>query len=294
MKELLLKASIFVLILSCLMPKFAMSQENMVDVVYLKNGSLIKGMIIENIPNVSLKIQTSDKKVYDFKMDEIEKYTKENVTINNSAVTNPNESNNSEKQFKHVIKIDPLSILIGYYKVMDEIRINQGLTLNLIGGYLSSGAFDFNNKDFKLNGFVVSPELRFYVLPKEKSAPNGFYIAPWTRFEYEKANINGQNVMDMSEIPNNEDSRTYANIMAGSVGVNLGVQFVVSKFITFDFFTGIGYGFVNIKGAKIGNDGWYTFYKGTEQSTSKYLTLSQIEDHNKIHLRAGVNIGIGF
>lgn len=35
-----------------------------VDVVYLKNGSIIRGMIIEQIPNVSLKIQTKDGSIF--------------------------------------------------------------------------------------------------------------------------------------------------------------------------------------------------------------------------------------
>jgi hypothetical protein len=48
-----------------------------VDVVYIKNGSVIKGMIIEQTPNVSLKIQTRDGSIFVYKMDEVEKITKE-------------------------------------------------------------------------------------------------------------------------------------------------------------------------------------------------------------------------
>jgi len=47
------------------------------DVVYLKNGSIIRGLIIEQVPNVSIKIQTSDGSVFFYKMEEIEKITKE-------------------------------------------------------------------------------------------------------------------------------------------------------------------------------------------------------------------------
>jgi len=47
------------------------------EVVYLKNGSIIHGVIIEQIPNQSVKIQTKDKNVYVFKIEEIEKITKE-------------------------------------------------------------------------------------------------------------------------------------------------------------------------------------------------------------------------
>jgi len=48
-----------------------------VDVVYLKNGSIIRGTIIEQTPNVSLKIQTKDGSIFVYKMEEVEKMTKE-------------------------------------------------------------------------------------------------------------------------------------------------------------------------------------------------------------------------
>jgi hypothetical protein len=51
-----------------------------VDVVYLKNGSIIRGTIIEQVPGVSLKIETSDGSVFFYKMEEIEKITKEKVS----------------------------------------------------------------------------------------------------------------------------------------------------------------------------------------------------------------------
>ena len=50
------------------------------DVVYLKNGSIVRGTIIEQVINVSLKIQTSDGSVFVYKIDEIEKITKEPKT----------------------------------------------------------------------------------------------------------------------------------------------------------------------------------------------------------------------
>lgn len=48
-----------------------------IDVVYLKNGSVIRGMVIEQTPNVSLKIQTKDGSIFVYKMEEVEKMTKE-------------------------------------------------------------------------------------------------------------------------------------------------------------------------------------------------------------------------
>jgi hypothetical protein len=49
------------------------------DVVYLKNGSIIHGMIIEQLIGKSIKIQTRDKNIFVYSYDEIEKITKEPV-----------------------------------------------------------------------------------------------------------------------------------------------------------------------------------------------------------------------
>ena len=56
----------------------AFSQTNFnTEVVYLKNGGVIRGIIIEQIPNEKLKIQTKDGNVFVFLYTEIEKITKE-------------------------------------------------------------------------------------------------------------------------------------------------------------------------------------------------------------------------
>jgi opacity protein-like surface antigen len=47
------------------------------EVLYLKNGSIIRGTIIEQIPNVSVKIRTLDGSIFVYKVEEIEKITKE-------------------------------------------------------------------------------------------------------------------------------------------------------------------------------------------------------------------------
>ena len=56
---------------------FAYTESEYQDVVYLKNGSVIQGIIIEQIPNVSVKIKTETGDIWVFSYDEIEKITKE-------------------------------------------------------------------------------------------------------------------------------------------------------------------------------------------------------------------------
>lgn len=55
------------------------------DVVYLKNGSIIRGLIIEQVPNESLKIQTKDGSVFVYQMSEVAKMTKEIEQATNTA-----------------------------------------------------------------------------------------------------------------------------------------------------------------------------------------------------------------
>lgn len=47
------------------------------NVIYLKNGSMIRGQIIEEIPNETIKIQTADGSIFVYKMDEVLKITHE-------------------------------------------------------------------------------------------------------------------------------------------------------------------------------------------------------------------------
>jgi hypothetical protein len=49
------------------------------DVVYLKNGSIIKGTIVETVPEKSIKIETADGNFYVYNFSDIEKLTKEAV-----------------------------------------------------------------------------------------------------------------------------------------------------------------------------------------------------------------------
>ncbi|HET6558673.1 MAG TPA: hypothetical protein VFG54_15240 [Prolixibacteraceae bacterium] len=68
---------LFVLLFFAIITIHSFAQHNYQDVVYLKNGSIIRGFIIEQVPNKSIKIETADRSVFVFELDEIEKFTKE-------------------------------------------------------------------------------------------------------------------------------------------------------------------------------------------------------------------------
>ena len=83
MKKLLFTLGLFMSSLT-----FAVAQ-NLTEVVYLKNGSVIRGTVIEQVPNESIKIQTSDGSIFSYLMDEVLKITKENVAAPASSSKKP-------------------------------------------------------------------------------------------------------------------------------------------------------------------------------------------------------------
>ncbi|MDR0954946.1 MAG: hypothetical protein LBM20_06165 [Rikenellaceae bacterium] len=72
--QLFLLAALFVI--ETMLPATALAQ-NYEDVVHLKNGSVIRGVIVEQVPNESLKIETRDGNLFVYQMSEVEKMTKE-------------------------------------------------------------------------------------------------------------------------------------------------------------------------------------------------------------------------
>jgi hypothetical protein len=72
-----LRNSLLILLLSAFSVARLLAQTEMEDVIYLKNGSIYRGIIIEQIPNVSMKIKTLGGNVFAVTMAEIEKITKE-------------------------------------------------------------------------------------------------------------------------------------------------------------------------------------------------------------------------
>lgn len=67
-----------VLFLVCLMGmNFAFAQSNLQDVVYLKNGSIIRGDIIEMVPDETVKITTMDGSMFVYDYKDVEKFAKE-------------------------------------------------------------------------------------------------------------------------------------------------------------------------------------------------------------------------
>ncbi len=87
--NLIFMKKLFLIFLVVAIPFFVFAQRGIYrDIVELKSGNVIKGIIIEEIPNQQIKIQTEDGSLFVFQIDEISKLKKEIITKEQS---NPNE-----------------------------------------------------------------------------------------------------------------------------------------------------------------------------------------------------------
>lgn len=174
------------------------------DVVHLKNGSIIRGIIIEQVPNQSIKIQTRDGNIFVYKIDEVEKMTKDLDVRNNS---NSSGYSNSYQSKTYNLSGYRGSFDIGYVFGLEnvdfykesriELSTTHGYQVNnyfFVGvgtgiHYLTSGnsfllpAF-VNLKGYLLPG-TVSPYVDFrggytFILSKleDEDLTGGIYISP--------------------------------------------------------------------------------------------------------------------
>ena len=92
-------AFVFLFLLAFIQAFVSFAQAGYEDVVYLKNGSVIHGVIIEQVPDQLIKIETKDKSVFVFKMEEIEKITKEQLRQNGKKERSPASSEISKEGY---------------------------------------------------------------------------------------------------------------------------------------------------------------------------------------------------
>ncbi|MBR1462225.1 MAG: hypothetical protein IJ604_02435 [Prevotella sp.] len=71
---------IVLIIAAMMMLTVNMMAQNFQEVVYLKNGSIIKGTVIEQVPGKNIRIQTSDGSIFAYSMDDVERIVKEPVS----------------------------------------------------------------------------------------------------------------------------------------------------------------------------------------------------------------------
>jgi hypothetical protein len=115
--------------------------------VYLRNGSVIRGEIIEQVPNRSIKIETTDGNIFVFQMVEIENISKIPLQTQSTVQSNQYRPRSTRTPSAPIID-DP--VLNNLYRSGQQRTargwafIGSGLLLNVVGiGLIVDGATNY-------------------------------------------------------------------------------------------------------------------------------------------------------
>jgi hypothetical protein len=157
--------SLILLACTMLFTYYAYAQE-LQDVVYLKNGSIIRGIIIEQIPNKTLKIKTADGSVFVYQMDDIARITREAMPV---PLRSSSASVSSSDRV--VVAVNPLGAMVGGVSWLSYERyMGENLTYQIRGDiWTYSTTTDDRGYYYheKQLGFGAGGSARAYVLSSQ-------------------------------------------------------------------------------------------------------------------------------
>jgi len=132
-KERKVRNAIFfsLLFLFLLVAPSALLAQEYEDVVYLKNGSVIHGTIIEQVPGVTYTIKTNFGDTFVFKVEEIEKITKEPKVVQKEET--------AETQREGIATSEPTTTTV--YKQYIKPKLFGSVEMGIWGGSTDRGVF---------------------------------------------------------------------------------------------------------------------------------------------------------
>jgi hypothetical protein len=130
------------------------------DVIYLKNGSIVKGNVVEMDPTENLKIVTADGSIFIFRMDEVEKMVKEPATDPDKAPET--QADKADKSKTSGSEVQHQNTMLGPVAI----------------GFQPLGFLQFGpvlNFEFRIaHNFVIGPQFRYTALGLIFNAINDF------------------------------------------------------------------------------------------------------------------------
>lgn len=170
------------------------AQVNYRDILYLKNGSIIRGIITELIPGQTITIKSNDGNTFTYTYDEIDRLEKEKLNKGLKAgnksfaslgyhMNSGNYGHNLSFDFVQARQFNPFfSFGLGagtrYYHDVSKLHVPVYLDFrvnfvnNTFSPYISTGygyTFDAKN-NFSGVGILISPEIGLTIKTSDKSA----------------------------------------------------------------------------------------------------------------------------
>ena len=212
-----------------LMSFLTVAQVNIRDIVYLKNGSIIKGDILEVIPNETIKIKTSDGSIFVFRMDEVERTGKDEPPKNPAPVSAVTETDKPNEKLRpmpsgylFMLRLGPNVQLFNSSSdfsagVINAVQVNQYLSLG-IGAEATTYVYDehFNSS---VVIFPIFFDARFYI-PGNSVQPMFSMQLGYSVVGNKKDRSDGSGAYDFE--PDNGDGGLF-------FGVNAGIRLQATK-----------------------------------------------------------------
>lgn len=220
MKKILLALAM----ITCAISTF--SQTNYRDIVHLKNGGIVKGVIIEQVPNKQIKVETSDGSVFVYEMDEIEKMSKEKISDTSNTWRKDNRQHYSSPTAKGKVMLAGSSDL-SFSSISPEGGDSQSefKIRPTIGTFVADNfgiGVMLNYEDYENRSlFLLGPIVRYYFGTSN--------IKPFLQGEYMFGNYKYEGIFEDTDIKS--DVNAYA--------IGGGAAFFLNQYISIDF--GLGY-----------------------------------------------------
>lgn len=186
----------------------------------------------------------------------------------------------------NAVKVDIFQPIINTLALSFEHKLSEtsSFQLGVAGtfGYRDDSEFFYgsgsNTNSRSTSGIAITPEYRLY-LSEKHPALEGFYVAPYARFQYLS-----QSISESFYNPNGGNPTVAshsASLTAFGLGVTVGRHWIFKQRFSLDIFTGPGYTFASVSSDQPG----YTPRKGDFVG---YL------NNNSYDFRGGATFGVAF
>jgi len=99
-----------------------------------------------------------------------------------------------DSEIQNVIKTNIFGYFVGQYQFAYERTLNEKVSVQLNAGYIYTNSVSSNaiyGSSYKLNyyGFIIIPEVRYYLRPVRDAIPIGFYTGTFVRLKFITENL---------------------------------------------------------------------------------------------------------
>lgn len=209
--------------------------QNLQEVVYLKNGSIIKGIVVEQVPGISLKLKTYDGSIFVYQMSEIEKIAKEEISSSQyrqraNKISTPNMYQN-EIKYKGFVDLG-YTFGVGNGRGLDKITFTTSHGAQVLP-FLYIGAGAGFNYYYDWASFCVP------IFANIRTEISQLPISPFFDFKI------GYSILDIQGLYLSPSIGCRFNV-TDNCGLNIGLGYVVQKANL--YYDGWDFGNINVGG----------------------------------------------